>query len=1134
MRFIRSHRTLLAGLLALGVAAVGQAQQPQQQTVPGAVISGRVTSDQGAPLLGANIFIQELAISVATNEQGRYSIAIPPARVSGQSVVLRARSVGFQPQTRAITLTTGAQTADFELKADVNRLSEIVVTGTVGEGTERAKVPFSIARLTVEDLPVPSMNPMTALSGKVAGLRVASVGGRPGSEPEIMMRGPTSINGTGRDRSPLIIVDGVIMNVGSLTELGGLDIESVEVVKGAAGASLYGTRAANGVITITTKRGLTGQDAVKFSVRSEYGVSDLNSIEFGMPINHPLQLDETGTRFCVQGSGNVSSCSRTVNWMEEILRINSVNADTTRTQQNIQWNNPTASSGDLQNVYQSQIWPTRYYNSLAQLLKRNPTSLTSIDATGKMGAARFFVSGSYQNEKGAIRGLTGNQQRRGRVNLDYDARSDLNLQVSMMYDHGTNDNRTANGIFGSVLRGLTPGTDLLARDTLGRAIIRSGGTGFRPTGNGGGAFLYDLENGVDTRSIDRFLGSISGKYTPKEWVTVQADFAYDNRDRLDDFFHVKGYRTNGINTAENNGRIIIESRGANAMNTSLTATFRRQLTSELAGRLQFRGLYDANEFTEVNSRGEVFSVKDVFTTTNTSTNKNATSTSESVRNAGAFAGFNLDYKDRYTVDGTIRRDGSSLFGPSNRWATYGSIRGVWQVSRESFWKVDWMTDFRIRAARGSAGSPPRFNAQYETYRITTSGPQLGQAGNSELKPEVTTETEIGTEFTLLNRLGMEVNYVLGNTKDQILLVNTPNSLGFSQQWQNAATLQNKTWEVAASLPVVNTRNFNWSMRGTWDRTRTFISELFVPEFTLDGGTGQGTGSFFRVTADRGKSNGFQMNRFGNVWGRRFYRGCGSMPQSLQAACGPNKDFQVNDQGYVVWVGAGYSWREGITKNLWQTALEAKDSPWNYKLYWGMPIIDRPLRGEPGEGNGITQVIGNSLPDWRFSYGNTASYKRLSLYALVEGTIGHDINNQGEGWGLLDISSANFDQNGKSVELAKPVGYSWRAGGPESTGIGGFYDVLGPNNYTMESGSFAKLREVTLSYHVGALRGWGDWTVGAIGRNLYTWTKYTGLDPEIGATAGSATQGTGSGIINQTDAFGFPTLRTFTFSLSTRF
>jgi hypothetical protein len=190
-----------------------------------------------------------------------------------------------------------------------------------------------------------------------------------------------------------------------------------------------------------------------------------------------------------------------------------------------------------------------------------------------------------------------------------------------------------------------------------------------------------------------------------------------------------------------------------------------------------------------------------------------------------------------------------------------------------------------------------------------------------------------------------------------------------------------------------------------------------------------------------------------------------------------------------------------------------------------------LRGQPGEGAGINQVLGNTLPDYRFTIGNNFRYKKLSVYAALDATMGHDINNQGEGWGLLDLSSHYFDQGGKTVETAKPIGYGWRAGGSEAGGSGGFYDLLGPNNYNVEDGSYAKIREVNVSYSLGRIRGIGDVTLGVVGRNLYTFTNYSGYDPETGATGGNNNS---VGLINQTDAFGFPTLRSFTFMFSTRF
>ncbi len=1161
-----SNRVRVFALAMVSVLLAAPTAIARAQT---AVITGKVTSESGQPVEAANVFITDLAVSVGTNAAGIFTFSIPAARVSGQKASLRIRAIGHQSQLRSITIVPGAQTQNFTMQADVNRLSEVVVTGVV-EGTERSKVPFAVGRVTAEDLPVPALDPMKALAGKVAGLRIANTNGRPGANPEIQLRGPTSINATGRGNGPLIIVDGAIMNVGSLNELGGLDIESAEVVKGAAGASLYGSRAANGVITIRTKRGSAGSDGIKFNARSEYGYSDLNSISYGQPLNHQIQLDETGKRFCTAASGNISGCSRTFNWMQEIYRINNVNADTIRTPLSGQYSAPGVTNGDLQNLFQAQIWPDHYYNMLAQAVTRAPTTINSADATGKVAAIRFFASGSYQQQQDAILNLNGNKQARARVNLDYDARPDLTISTSTLYDKGTNDNRSGGssggGIFGQLLRGASAGTDYLALDTLGRYLVRSGGASLHtPTGNGGGTFLYDTENLFNTSDSYRILGNVTARYFPKEWFTLEGTAAYDNRLLLRTSYEKKGYRTFATSSGDNSGQQQYRNDGEVASNANLTATLRKQVRSDLNAKLQFRGLYDQDDFNRNESGGEIFNVKDVFTSSNLQTNKTVNSNLETIKNIGMSAGGSLDFKDRYILDGTVRRDGSSLFGEGNRWANFGRISGVWRVSEEPFWKLGMLNDFRLRASHGTAGSTPRFNAQYETYNCGTTGCSLGQAGNSKLRPETTTENELGADFTLFNRLGVEITKADSRTRDQILLVNTPSSLGFAQQWQNAGTLDNHTWELGLNLPIMEKKDFSWSMRGTYDRTRTYISELFTSEYVQDAGTSQGTSSLFHVTANANPScvqndkvvciNALDQpqNLYGGMWGRKFYQSCSEMNALLQPLCGDGKTYQVNGRGYVVYVGDGNSWKDGINKNLWQTVLPvcagnitpadciaAGKSPFGAKvpLYWGMPIVDRPLKGEVGEGGGINQIIGHALPDFRFTYSNNISYKRVSLYGLLDGTIGHSVYNQGEGWGILDFSSSYFDAANQTVETAVPLGYEWRGGPSESTGIGGLYDVLGPNNYVVEKASFAKLREVSLTYKIGPLASVGDWTVGVIGRNLKTFTNYTGLDPEVGATStqngGSSTIGSGSGLTNQVDAFQFPTLRSFTFSLSTRF
>ena len=356
------HRLRWTTVVLLGFLLAMPASRAQAQNL---TITGKVLSESGQALEFANVYITELTISVPTNANGAYSIVVPAARVSGQAVNLSVRAVGYLPTAVPIRVTAGNQSHDFSLKKDINRLSEVIVTGSI-EGTERSKVAFSVGRVTAEDIPVPALNPVTALQGKVAGMRIASTNGQPGSSPEILLRGPTSINSSGRNTGPLMIVDGIILRNQGLTEIGGLDIESVEVVKGAAGAALYGSSAANGVIVIKTKRGAS-RDGVTWTARTEYGNSVNNSTEFGQPIYHPLQLDETGTRFCVVGAGNQAPCSKTFNWMQEILRINNVNADTNRVQQSAQWNAPGSAGGELLNVYQASPWPGQRYDTFKQL-----------------------------------------------------------------------------------------------------------------------------------------------------------------------------------------------------------------------------------------------------------------------------------------------------------------------------------------------------------------------------------------------------------------------------------------------------------------------------------------------------------------------------------------------------------------------------------------------------------------------------------------------------------------------------------------------------------------------------------------------------------------------------------------------
>lgn len=220
--------------------------------------------------------------------------------------------------------------------------------------------------------------------------------------------------------------------------------------------------------------------------------------------------------------------------------------------------------------------------------------------------------------------------------------------------------------------------------------------------------------------------------------------------------------------------------------------------------------------------------------------------------------------------------------------------------------------------------------------------------------------------------------------------------------------------------------------------------------------------------------------------------------------------------------------QGYTHNFYQAQLADVDAPWGHRINWGLPIVRRDDGNAP-----LVSPIGNSSPDYHVGLSSNLTWNKFSVYGLLDGVFGRDVWNEGFHWAQGDFMSGNTDQGGKSVETIKPLGYYWRVGpgtGGHPSGIGGLYDVLGPTDDSVEDASFVRFREMAVSYNIGPLMGSGNWTVGVVGRNLYTFTDYRGYDPEVGRGGGQL----GSAALNGIDYFTFPNLRTFTFQLSTSF
>ena len=1097
----------------------------------GAVISGRVTAEQGNPLEVATVFITEMNVAAQTDAQGRYTITLPAERVRSQAVVLRARRIGHVATSRPITLTPGPQTQDFVLRADINRLSDVVVTG-VTAGTEQRKIPFAVATLSTADMPVPASNALSQLQGKVPGAQIVMPGGRPGQAPSIVLRGPKSLDATGRSQGPLIIVDGVILG-GGTQDINPLDIESIEVVKGAAGSSLYGSRAGAGVIQITTKSGRNAAPGLRFNVRNEVGFSDIQGA-YPFARRHTVRMDETNRRMCITTTGQ-PACSRTVDFEEEALRINEQGGDfaleppTFDRDYGISRAPPRQT---MKGLFQINRWP-REYNPIEQTVTNGLYNQTNLDMSGKFGNTGFFVSGSHQIEEGAVAFLEGERRSSVRMNIDQRIGENWNVALASFYSRRT---QFRDGEFFRLTR-VPAGVNLLRRDAEGRLFIRS-----NPLNQGAQNAnpLYENETDIGNEKFDRFLGSLTLRYNPLEWLDFEGIASMD-RDRSNEIFlRDRGYRgTSESRATEAVGSISGSSGAGLSYNIGLSGTARHQLTDDLLTRLNLRYTYEQEDNEALSGSGENLAVPGLVDLDNATQSLEIGSSQTTVRSMGGSVGANLEYLERYILDGVYRRDGSSLFGQDNRWANYYRASGAWRVSEEPFWPfVDAINDLKLRASVGTAGGRPRFSAQYETFEVEEGGlVSAEQLGNRLLKPETTTETEFGLDAEILGRFGVNLTYARDITKDQILEVNLPSASGFSSQYQNAGTLDSKTYEVSLNLPLITTPDITWSSRLSWDRTRTYITELGVPPFT------QSTESSTMKYAVG--------ERIGTIYGRVFVRNCSQLPADFVSRCGPGREWQRNDEGYVVWVGEGNTYRDGVTKNLWQAELPGctvggvgrtnitgevacraaggtVNAPWGLPVtHWGMLTKVRDSTATPA-----TLPLGNTLPDYRLTLSQTFQWKKLYIYGLVDRSVGNELMNEELHWSLGDFMVAEEDQTGKTVETAKPLGYYYRAPAPDAGGVGGFYDVLGGNTHTVEDGSYTKIREVSLSYAIGRIPyvNAGDWTVTLTGKNLYTFTDFKGWDPEVGIGGGNLS----SSALNAVAAYQYPPRRTFSFTLNSRF
>ncbi|HEX5409491.1 MAG TPA: SusC/RagA family TonB-linked outer membrane protein [Gemmatimonadaceae bacterium] len=1042
MRNPRAGRlvALAASLLAFALTAPSLAQAQD------AVIKGTVTGPQGEPVEGAQISVQTMLLGAATDAKGQYTFTVSASNVKGQTVNLVARRLGFAAVTKQVVLSAGEHAVDFAMKQDVRRLDEVVVTGVAG-ATEMKNTTISISKVNEDQIKeVPAQDIGTLLTGKVAGVQVLSETGLPGASATVQIRGSTVLQ-VGNS-SPTYIIDGVVSKNG-ISSIDPQDIVSMEVLKGAASATTYGSQGANGVIAVTTRRGKNLADGkMQFTFRSEFGKSD---------IEHYPPLATTHI-FDVDANGNIVADE---NGIRQEKADHFMDAPYPTRQQN----------------------PTAYYrNQLQTWLQSNTLTNNYLTLGYRKGNTNFMASFSRMSDPGIMPILSGFKRQNFRFNLDQGVTDKLDVSASMMYGTTTSDQGQVNGaddFFG--LLQAPPDIDLahppVAPNHPETDSVLYANDIFKPVDpQQRGNPLYDLLHTNNNDQSERIFGAFTARYRPISWLAFDATYGTDRFNRLNSTYQFKGYlNTDGI---PQTGFLRYGTDRDHANNAAINGTLTYGL-SALKATTKLTYLYDDEREDVVNTNGNQFKLREIQTLNAIDPAQfTANSSIINTRSRQYLVNQGLNWKDTYLAQATYVHDESSLFGSAARNNDFYQVSGAWRVTQN--FKIPGIQELKLRAANGTAGLRPGFEYQFETYGVSNGQYSKNTLGNNDLQPAIQHETEVGVDASFLNRFDLDL--VRSERKTNNAFLQVPLSIaragGFQYKWQNAATITGKTWELALTTRVIQQPNFSYNFTLTGEHTRQHIDRLDAPPFQQNPDGSQGQGIFYYR----------QGEDLGVIYGNKFVTDYSQLLDNPANAGMTLADIQAlytkNADGYVV-----------LAANK-GTPAEA-------------PIIYVDKSGK----NKV--VIGNVNPDYTFGWANTIRVKNFTIYALVNGTQGGDVYNFTKQWMFFDLRSGDEDQSGRKQSDKIAIDYY----------ANGIYNLLNPDSYFVEDGSFVKLREVSVNYQFSnALLkqiGLGNFVrslkVALIGRNLKTWTKYSGFDPEAGA---------GGDANFRIDGFRYPAFRTF--------
>lgn len=1009
---MRKIATVLVLLLSCGLTFA------QQRTV-----TGKVTSEDGSPLAGATVSAKGGNSSTTTDVAGRFSLAVGP-----KVKTLIFSYVGLA--TTEVDIEGGE--VNVSLKNQSAEISEVIVTGVAG-ATSRKKMTVSVTKVGAEQLQtVPASSAANALAGKVAGLKTSSVNGNPGQGADLLLRGD---NNLGTSSAPLILVDGVILS-GSLADINIDDVESIEVVKGAAAAAAYGSRAGNGVISVITKRGKgLGLNKPAITVRNEIGMQDLS---------HYLKTSES--HYYRLATDWQTAQGKYTKYAGVTYPANYIGAGF---DPGISGSRGIDTDGYMDNPFGV------YRNPQAEFFRTGVNMVNFISVANRTEKNNVYLSFENNKQEGVVKLTDGYERQNFRFNIDQNITPWLRFSASNLFiNRSSSTAGAASGLFYNIAR-MEKDVNLSAPNPDGQPYyLRINNFNAEVTNP-----LYPLYKQKNSSKSRRWVANYNVNIRFTQWADLDVIQTMETDNFRSSSINPQDTWTRSGGTAATMG--MSYTQGSMSQSTSESRVNNTQINLNLNhkfGDFSTRGklsyLYENRNYESNFISASQFRISGIENFENFSSINDASSYVESEKAQNYFAILGLDWKDKILFDGMFRYDGSSLFGPDARWNPYYRASAGYRISED--FKIKGIDELKIRAAYGTAGIRPGFDWQYEVYNLSNGNAVASQKGNTFLKPSTTEEKEIGLNVDFLKKFSLEVTYAESVTRDQFLNVPLIPFLndGFNSQWQNAGTVKSNTLELTFGANWIKKKDFSWKSTVVFSRVKQRITDLPIAPYLAGGQDFNGDQNIFYVKGGE---------VYGAIYGYRMVRTLEEMATQLPAGK-TISDYVINSEGYVIPKGT-----EGTTSELPIKRLNSDGSLWYGK-------------------------IGNGNPDFVAGITNTLTYKGFQLYILLDWKQGGDIYNGKEQRLVFNYISQKQDMTNVPAGQKKAAAY-WGTG---------MYDANNANAYWVEDGTYLKVREIALGYSVPtkALSGiFNGFVKGinakVIGRNLLTFTNYSGYDPEVG-------------------------------------